>query len=269
MTELALRPRSATEIIDLAVRLLRRHFGALFTIALVGLVPNLIVQIVLVSTILADPVAAADRFGSVAALTAPIGLVFGSLMIGSLLACGDAALRDGTADVGLAIRRGAARIGTVIGVSLLAGLATGVGFVLLVVPGVYVALRLATALPAAVVEGDGVFDALRRAWARSDGHVLHTLKTVLLLMLLYVVFFLVLGVAGAVVGAVVGGTVGAAGGVGAARTTLVVSQVLTTLLAAAVYPLLTNTLLLLAYDLRVRREGYDVEAMANALGAAR
>ena len=49
---------------------------------------------------------------------------------------------------------------------------------------------------------------------------------------------------------------------------LVASQVIGSLLTTAVYPLLTNTLLLLTYDLRVRREGYDVEAMADALGTA-
>ena len=267
MTDLALRPRSATEIIDLAVRLLRRHFVGFFTVALVGLIPNLVVQLLLRTTMMdGDPTTVVSRLGSITRITTPVSIVFGSLMIGSLLAYGDDALRTGTADVARAVSRGAARLATTIGVSILSTLASLIGLALLVVPGVYVSLRLATAMPAAVVEGDGVIAALRRAWARGDGHALHTLRTLLLLFLILLVMFVAIGIVDAVGAALLGGF--RSGNAGGVRGFVVISQVLTTLASGVIYPLLTNVLLLLTYDLRVRREGYDVEAMAAALGTA-
>lgn len=268
MTEFALRPRTATEIIDLAVRLLRRHFGAFYTVALVGLVPNLLVQVALLSTTTGDPTLAVSRFSWGATIAMPISLVFGSLMVGALLVLADEALRAGTTDVRLALSRAATRLGVIIGVSLLASLAAGIGILLLVIPGVYIGIRLATALPAAVVEGEGVIDALQRSWARTEGHALHVLKTFLLLLLLLFVLFIGVSIIGGVGAAVLGGAAGGArGGPGGIRAVMLGVQVFTTLVTAALYPVFTNTILVLSYDLRVRREGYDVEAMADALGA--
>lgn len=266
MTELALRPRSATEIIDLAVRLLRRHFGAFFTIGLVGAIPILVLQLIFLAIGRTDMITGFQQFVGLGLVSFVVALVFRSLMIAALLLCADDALRTGQADVGRAIQQGAGRLGIVLAVSVLTSLAIGVGMLLFIVPGVYLALRLATAVPAAAVEGDGVVEAIQRAWARADGHLIHTLKVVLLLFLLYLAFFFGIGLLTGIGGAVTGGV--GAGRVGGG-TFFVVVQVVTALLTAALYPLLTNALLLLTYDLRVRREGYDVEVMADALGAAR
>ncbi len=265
MTDLALRPRSATEIIDLAVRLLRRHFGTLFAIAIVGLLPNLVVQLLVAATALTDPTANLARIGVLTIVALPVSLLFASFMVAALLTGADEALRTGAMDARVAIGHGVRRWPTVIGVNLLVGIATLVGFILFIVPGIYVAIRLATAVPSAVLEGEGVIGALRRAWARADGLVGHSFKTLLLLVLIYFVFLLAVTVLGGV-GAVLVGGVGA-GGVNAFGVRAA-TQIVTTLATAAVYPLITNTLLLLSYDLRVRREGYDVEAMVASLGVA-
>ncbi len=257
MTDLALRPRSSTEIIDLAVRLVRRHFGAMFAVALVGLVPSLVLQVLFLTTIMRDPtVGGFSRVGWIAVASWPVLLVALVAMLGSLYAAADQGLRTGNVDVRAAVGRGVRRLGVTLGVLILSSLAIGVGFLLLLVPGIYVSLRLATALPAAATEDRGVVETLRRAWARGDGMLIHTFVTMLLMGLVAIVVL--------IMGAVIGGVVSfaAAGRAG----TLVVTQVINTLATAAVYPLLTSTLLVLAYDLRVRREAYDVEAMAGALG---
>jgi hypothetical protein len=263
MTELALRPRSSTEIIDLAVRLLRRHFGAFFTISLVGLVPSLLLQVVILTTVFAglttDPGSFSfARVGATAFLAYPVVILALTLMLASLYAAGDQALREGTVDVGAAVRRGVRRLGASFGVLILSGLAIGFGFLFLFAPGVYLTVRLATAQPAAATEDVGVVDALRRAWERGEGQWGHTFLTLLLAGLLFFVFLVVAQIVALVGGLAFGGRV----------ATLVVTQVLNTLALAAAYPLLTCAVLVLTYDLRVRREGYDVEAMAAALGTA-
>jgi hypothetical protein len=49
---------------------------------------------------------------------------------------------------------------------------TWIGFLLLVVPGVILSVRLAVAMPVLMVEGVGPLEALRRAWALSGAHQL-------------------------------------------------------------------------------------------------
>ncbi|HEY0777543.1 MAG TPA: hypothetical protein VGD56_06225 [Gemmatirosa sp.] len=256
MTDLALRPRSASEIIDLAVRLVRRHFVGFFAIAFVGMLPGFVASALLVAIGVApNGLASAERVFS---------FVIATLTVAVLTIYADDALRTDAPEVGPAFARAASRIGVVLGVSLLSFLATMVGVILFIVPGVYIGLRLATAVPAAAVESDGVGDVLRRTWARGDGHVLHTLKVMLVFLLIVFVFIVIASVVGGVTG-LVAGFAGGLAGVGVATVLITLA---TLVVSAALYPVFTTAVLLLTYDLRVRREGYDVESMAAALGAA-
>jgi hypothetical protein len=57
-----------------------------------------------------------------------------------------------------------------IGIGVLSGLAIMVGLILLVVPGVIVAVGLSVAAPARALEGPGVTRALQRSWDLTRGH---------------------------------------------------------------------------------------------------
>ena len=59
---------------------------------------------------------------------------------------------------------------TYILVGTVTGLITLLGLVLLVVPGIYLAARLAPAIPGAMVSGLGPFAATKEAWQITDGH---------------------------------------------------------------------------------------------------
>ncbi len=63
----------------------------------------------------------------------------------------------------------------VLGVALLSYVITVIGFVFLVVPGVFLACALAAALPAAAAERPGVFGALSRSFALTKGNRLAVL----------------------------------------------------------------------------------------------
>ena len=58
----------------------------------------------------------------------------------------------------------------ILGVSILAGLATVIGFMLCVIPGLIVQAGLFVSIPALVIEDVGVADALDRSWKLTDGH---------------------------------------------------------------------------------------------------
>jgi hypothetical protein len=57
-----------------------------------------------------------------------------------------------------------------IGLSIISGLGTALGFILLIVPGIIVALGWSVAVPVKVVERAGVFESLSRSWELTSGH---------------------------------------------------------------------------------------------------
>lgn len=79
-------------------------------------------------------------------------------------------LRGRTVGLGEALSRGLSLILPMLGVAILSGLAIGIGTVLLIVPGIIVAVMLWVAIPAAVVERPGVIASLQRSAELTKGH---------------------------------------------------------------------------------------------------
>jgi len=80
------------------------------------------------------------------------------------------ALRGRRATLGESLSVGLRRFFPLVGVSIVYSICFALGFVLLIVPGILIALTLYMAFPIAVNERRGVFGALRRAAALSKGH---------------------------------------------------------------------------------------------------
>jgi hypothetical protein len=72
----------------------------------------------------------------------------------------------------------------VLGTLVVAALIVTLGFLALIIPGIYASVRLYAAVPAVVVEGAGVGDAIRRSWELTSGRFWHILGVVLLTALL-------------------------------------------------------------------------------------
>jgi len=97
--------------------------------------------------------------------------------------------------------------------TLLAAVPTAAGLLLLILPGLYMAGRLAMVLPLVVEEGAGGVDAVRRSWALTEGNGLRIIG----FALMWVGWFLALSVLAAGVGSGIGSvlTLAGAGTVGA------------------------------------------------------
>src|SRR5262249_11900755 len=67
--------------------------------------------------------------------------------------------------IGESLRKARGEVGTLFGVTMLNGLVVVVGLILLIVPGVYLALRLLIAVPAAMIERLGPRASLERSFA--------------------------------------------------------------------------------------------------------
>lgn len=143
---------------------------------LVGGVPNAIVAL-LVS---AEPAGAGSFPEAGGALPAPdwdlavagiiVYVVFSYFLTATLIYGAIQDLRGERVSIAACLRRALAVILPVIGVAILVTLAIGVGFVLLIVPGLIVLVMYFVAMPVAVVEQPGVFASLRRSAELTKGH---------------------------------------------------------------------------------------------------
>jgi hypothetical protein len=147
-------------------------------------------------------------------------------------------------------RFGMARLWSILWVGILVGIAAFAGFILLVIPGIFVLVRLSVAIPALVVERRRGGEALSRSWSLVRGHGWRVLGT-------FVAAFVLTGVVSAILTAPAGGSGWLLRAVLAA-----VAQVITT-------PFTAIVTLLVYLDLRARTEGLDLETLAGELDAAR
>lgn len=73
------------------------------------------------------------------------------------------------------INRGVRVLPTVAAAQIVATLAVAAGFLALVVPGIFLLVRLAVAAQAAAIENENWIEALRRSWQLTGGNGLHVL----------------------------------------------------------------------------------------------
>lgn len=117
-------------------------------------------------------------------------------------------------------------------VSVIVSVAVGIGFVLLVIPGIFLGVSLVFAQAAVVIEDAGVVEALKRSWSLTSGNRIRLFALGLLLV---------------VAGAVVGG-VGTALGVAAPTVGNVLSYVLSSVVSFYGFAVLVGAYRQLAGD---------------------
>jgi hypothetical protein len=152
-----------------------------------------------------------------------------------------------------ALRFTGRRMAQLLGASVAAGFITVLATLALVIPGLIVASGYAVVTEVAALERSS--DALRRSWELTRGFRWKALG-------LWVIALALL--AGLAIGAgFLAAGVEALLGKGEALSTVVVA-----LVSLLIYPLLSCVLTLFYYDLRVRKEGFDLEMLSQQLGAA-
>jgi hypothetical protein len=172
-----------------------------------------------------------------------LGIVLNMIAQAMILYIAFQYLRGQPAGMADAVRKGLNRFMPIIAVSILAALGTGLGAMLLLVPGVILAIMWSVALPACVVEGLGPIASLRRSANLTKGYRWKIFGIFLLLMVVSLVGAGLIGLLSFQLGPVV---------------TAIVHFVLN-----AVWAAYFNSLLVMIYhDLRVAKEGVDIEQIA-------
>jgi hypothetical protein len=251
------RPLGIGEILSTALQLYRRHWRTLLAIAAVVVVPLTLVQYLLGDVVRTQGETTSNgvvetatwAVGIAGLLAALAGLLMYLVLTGAITRAVAAEVAGQDPSVEQSYRFGFHRLGSVLLVSVLVGLATIGGLILFVIPGIYIGVRLAVSIQALVVEGRRGTEAMGRSWGLVGGHWWHAFATLLVAALL-------IGVVNAVITAPFSATNWFGQGVAAAVATVVTLP----------YGVLVGVLLYL--DLRARKENLTLEALRADLQAS-
>lgn len=169
---------------------------------LIGALPSLVLTYLLVQLGLGTPASlqpGSISFGGIIGLTlvsSLVGMVIAALVQGALTRAVVSANEGRRATFGESLSTGMRVILPLIGLSLLMAIGVGVGFILLIVPGIVLLLMWAVAVPSLVIERTGVVEAFSRSSALTKGARWKILGLFLVLGILYWLCSIVLGLVG-------------------------------------------------------------------------
>jgi hypothetical protein len=258
---IALRPLGVGEILDGAFAAMRMNPAA--TLGITVAVAAVIETVGTIAAIAAD-----EASGGVAALLSVGAVVLNGLLgiflSGVLSVVVSEATLGQKISAGEAARRINPRLPGLVGLSFVVVVLTVLGLVALLVGAVYVAVVLALATPAYVLEGGTIGQAMRRsrdlvagAWWRTFGILLLSGLVALLLMLIFLIpTLVVLSASPDLFGDPATGDLTTSGHVVNAIGNLLATTIGTPVLAGAV--------VLMYVDRRIRREGLDVTLAETA-----
>jgi hypothetical protein len=238
-----LRARSASELVDAALALYRRDLLQYVMVTAIAYAPAIILQIVL-----QDAAAAQDTSRIIA--MSPLYLVSFAcfaLSTGVVARMGADVYLGGRADVAGTVKAVLPRLITLIIATLILTFLYLVFTLLLLFPFFWIFATSFAVVPVIVLENKSALDAIGRSAALSKGRRWPVLGTLLLAFGIY--FALSIGVMF----------------LGSATGSTLMPMLLSSLYSIFAYPIVNLVVLLLYYDLRIRKEGFDLEHMAAGL----
>ena len=253
-----LRPLSIGEVLDVAIKIYWRNAWTLFRIVLVVVAP------VEVASALVNASAASGGSTNGGDLT-----TFGATSILSLVAT---TIANGACFKAIAgaylgerptwpssLRFAFRRLHSILWVTFLTSVATVVGFIFCIIPGVYLWVAFAVSIPVLLTEGVKGSEALGRSRRLVQDRWWPTFGIVLLGTILA-------GIVSALVGGVAGFSAGSAGP--DTITGFVVRTIGGILGSMVSTPFTAAFVTVLYFDLRVRKEGFDLQLLAERIGLA-
>jgi hypothetical protein len=246
----SLRPLSLGEVLDVAFGLYRSLFAPLLVVAAAcQVLPMAIAVYINASGSMSAQIGMSVIYLVVAVVLSALGVAASTLVISE-------AYLGRTLPASVALSRAAGLLGRLVGVSFLSWLLIGFGLLLMIVPGLILLAGLVLSAVVAVLEGSPTAtDAMGRSWELTRGFR----GKVFLAMMVAFLMLIVPGIA-------VGGAAAMAGLTeGAASLGILVLE---SVLQLFIYPYVYVVMTVLYYDLRVRKEGFDLELLASSLGSA-
>jgi MFS family permease len=267
-----MRPLSIGELLDAAIKIVRRQAGQLYRIVLYVVVPVQVLAIVVAAATASDSSTTTSTSvfdGRTTTTTQSAGSVTATLVVGILSSIATliatAAMVKAISDTWVgkqpdwreSLREARRRTLALIWLVIVVAVVVGLGFVALIIPGIWLLVPCALAFPALMVEGCKGFKAIGRGRRLVKGRWFSTAGAIFLGYFLASILGFMLG---ALVGAVFltqGDSSGFAVG----------NAIASSIATVATVPFNAAIITLAYYDLRVRKEGFDLELLAQGLGS--
>jgi hypothetical protein len=241
MATYELRPLAVGEILDGAFAIYRSHFGTLLTIAAVCQGPGAALSLYV--TLGGGFMLHVWTFVTAVLL----GALGGLLAAGATLHVISEAYLGREPELGTALLFAVGKMWPLFVAGLARGLVVMLWGILLVVPGIIALCGYAVTSQAVVLENlQSPMDALGRSWALTRGFKGKAFSLGLVVILLV--------------------NLPSFGVVALTRGNLAVAQILSALISLTLTPIFACTFTLLYYDLRVRKEAFDLEVLGRHLG---
>lgn len=274
MAELMLRPLGVGEIIDHSLAIYRRQFGALLTITLsANAIPLLLMVYLFTSGGIRERL---PLYGGILLLT----IVLGALATAATVFLVSETYLGNSISGGVAIQRATKFLWRLILLTMMMSLVVGLAIIIFLVPGIlsgsYALIGLAlipaciTALviftgllvstQAVVLEDASPTTALSRSWQLTRGFRWKMLGLV-------IVVGIIIAIPSIALSFLRGGSV-AMRSVGEYSTADILWEIGAQFVSTLIYPLLYCALTVAYYDLRVRKEGFDLELLESTLAHA-
>lgn len=256
---------SVGDILDRGLKLLLARLPTFFVIMFIVQLPVLLVQIIAPVLSERNPYAA-FLLGSLVALVLSLALT--QIGTAAILHVISQEFIDRRVGIGDAFRVGLARFGSLLLGTLAYGLAVGVGLALCIVPGLIFLSWFSLFSQVIVVEGRGAGDALSRSKDLSEGYRWRILGVLLLLGIVQnILIWGAILVLGRLFPAVepVQTAIGIQLKFNVANQ--VIQQILLFPIGALVATYISVCMTLLYFDLRIRKEGFDLELAAQKQAA--
>ena len=269
MSDLRLRARSVTEIVDAAFQLYKRDALEYVLVTGVTYAPLIVAQLIFLRGLtLTNAEALGAVSPAVTLVLAAVGILAYALMSAVLSRFSSDVYLERPTGLGLVIRDVLPLVPRLIGATLVFGLVMMVGFIPIIVgagigsvPLIFVGVLLSifwvfyalarffAVFQVIVLEGRGVIAAFSRSGVLSQNRKGHILLTLFLVFVIFIMLSFAVTMVAQLLGSVAA------------------SMVLQTLYTVVAYPLIGITQMILYYDTRIRAEGFDIEVMTGALGA--
>ena len=252
MSDLSLRPRSAAELIDAAFRMYRQYFSGFITLSALVYLPAFALGVIVGRL---TPMIEDMQPGPT------IGLFVALFLMGCWYAIMEAALSIAASerylgseiDPGRAFRGALSRAGSLIPAKLWTWFVMFWGFFFFIIPGIYFFARYFAIPQTLLFEPGGVGRALERSRQLAKGEKWKAIKSLGMIWLIFLAVSMGVGL-----------TLAPDPG----TSPSILSQLVSSVVSIIAYPLVPITATLLYYDVRIRREGFDIEMMSAGLESA-
>lgn len=269
-----LRPLGIGEVLDAAFRLYRRRFGSLVSAIAVVVIPTAVVRLfVTIST--PTTTTNIQQFGNTTFRTTTtsggarlaiflIGLLVSALTIALAQGAAMRILTDhylGTTTTWIeSLQYAGRRLGSLLWVVVLGGLFWILGSMACVIPGIYLYVAFAVAIPVRLVEDVRGTKALSRSRDLIGTRWWATFWTLLVILLISTTLT-------GIGGLLVGGSSFLIANTTSSTATQITQAILTGAIEILITPISAAVAVIIYFDLRVRKEGFDVALLIQRLGA--